>query len=85
MVPASLSVRVSCPPQPLSPEAGASLSVDIWSVGCIMAEMITGKTLFKGSDRILQPGERVARWRRHWGGAVGAGGVAMREQGQGQR
>ncbi|XP_022452594.1 mitogen-activated protein kinase 12 isoform X4 [Delphinapterus leucas] len=28
-------------------------TVDIWSVGCIMAEMITGETLFKGSDRIL--------------------------------
>lgn len=27
--------------------------VDIWSVGCIMAELLTGKTLFPGTDRIL--------------------------------
>ena len=27
--------------------------VDIWSVGCIMAELLTGRTLFPGSDRIL--------------------------------
>uniref|UniRef100_A0A8C7VFU8 mitogen-activated protein kinase n=1 Tax=Oncorhynchus mykiss TaxID=8022 RepID=A0A8C7VFU8_ONCMY len=25
-------------------------TVDIWSVGCIMAEMLSGKTLFKGND-----------------------------------
>lgn len=36
--------------------ATPSASVDIWSVGCIMAEMITGKTLFKGNDRILHRG-----------------------------
>merc|ERR1719293_174359 len=29
-------------------------TVDLWSVGCIMAEMLTGKTLFPGSDRKLQ-------------------------------
>lgn len=28
-------------------------SVDIWSVGCIMAELLTGRTLFPGTDRIL--------------------------------
>jgi serine/threonine protein kinase len=27
--------------------------VDVWSVGCIMAEMLTGKTLFPGTDRKL--------------------------------
>lgn len=29
------------------------IPVDIWSVGCIMAEMINGKTLFKGKDCIF--------------------------------
>ena len=28
------------------------LTVDIWSVGCIMAEMIAGKVLFPGTDRM---------------------------------
>lgn len=29
------------------------VSVDIWSVGCIMAELLTGRALFPGTDRIL--------------------------------
>lgn len=29
--------------------------MDVWSVGCIVAEMIRGSVLFPGTDRILSP------------------------------
>lgn len=32
---------------------GYQANVDVWSVGCIMAEMVRGSVLFPGSDRIL--------------------------------
>ncbi|CAG9804177.1 unnamed protein product [Chironomus riparius] len=31
-----------------------NMTVDIWSVGCIMAELLTSRTLFPGSDHIHQ-------------------------------
>ncbi|XP_078022508.1 mitogen-activated protein kinase 14B isoform X1 [Epinephelus lanceolatus] len=31
-----------------------NMTVDIWSVGCIMAELLTGQTLFPGTDHIDQ-------------------------------
>lgn len=31
-----------------------SYAVDIWSVGCILAEMISGETLFPGKDHVHQ-------------------------------
>lgn len=44
--PASVCARL---PSPQSPDGGASVSVDIWSVGCIMAEMITGRRSSKAA------------------------------------
>lgn len=32
---------------------GYSDNVDVWSIGCILAEMIRGHVMFPGSDRIL--------------------------------
>lgn len=48
---------------PLTPPA-----VDIWSVGCIMAELLQGKALFPGGDCILGPG-----WGGEWSGSLPAG------------
>ncbi|GLH15314.1 Mitogen-activated protein kinase p38b, partial [Gryllus bimaculatus] len=34
-------------------------TVDIWSVGCIMAELLTGRTLFPGTDQDSSSGQHV--------------------------
>ncbi|XP_041350048.1 mitogen-activated protein kinase 14A-like [Gigantopelta aegis] len=41
-------------PEILLGNTGYNYSVDIWSVGCIMAEMLTGRPLFPGTDQIDQ-------------------------------
>ena len=51
--------RPCCELFPFSPLLLISLSVlhvvDIWSVGCVMAQMLTGQILFPGSDCIPPP------------------------------
>ena len=44
--------QVTCPSPP----------VDMWSVGCIMAELLTGQALFPGGDRIPLLMEGVWWW-----------------------
>uniref|UniRef100_A0A3Q2XU17 mitogen-activated protein kinase n=1 Tax=Hippocampus comes TaxID=109280 RepID=A0A3Q2XU17_HIPCM len=46
-----------------------NMTVDIWSVGCIMAELLTGRTLFPGTDRILPLSSKtqpLELWTRLW-------------------
>ena len=52
LFPSPLSFPPSLPPS-ISPPSPPS-SVDIWSVGCIMAELLTGQVLFPGNDHIDQ-------------------------------
>lgn len=35
-------------------------SVDVWAIGCILAEMINRKTLFPGTDRLDQWNKIIA-------------------------
>ena len=40
---------------------GYSANVDVWSIGCILAEMIRGSVMFPGTDRILSYVQHIAR------------------------
>ena len=42
------------PPEVIMGAKVYSLGVDLWSVGCIMGEMIRGGVLFPGTDHIDQ-------------------------------
>ena len=44
---------------------GYKENVDIWSVGCIMGEMIRGGVLFPGTDHIDQWNKIIGRWPSH--------------------
>ncbi|XBJ05125.1 hypothetical protein VPH35_023963 [Triticum aestivum] len=57
-------------PEVLLEKPDRDTRVDLWSIGCVMAELLTGKTLFKGADKADQlhkifdvlgvPGERAS-------------------------
>ena len=48
------SIRSYQAPEIMSSWQGYSEQVDIWSAGCIFAEMIQGKPLFTGTDHMYQ-------------------------------
>ena len=45
--------------------------VDIWSVGCILAEMLSNRPIFPGKHCILSLGKEGKRGRREVGGGGG--------------
>lgn len=51
-----LSLICCCVPVCLFTSISFLFSVDMWSVGCIMGEMVKGAVLFPGTDRILPHG-----------------------------
>lgn len=41
-------------PEVLLNPGGYTVAIDIWGVGCTLAEMLNGTTLFRSKDRILR-------------------------------
>ncbi|KAK8452944.1 hypothetical protein SEVIR_5G202800v4 [Setaria viridis] len=46
-------------PEQLTGDTECSAPVDLWSLGCVMAELVAGKPIFQGSDVFEQLGEIV--------------------------
>jgi serine/threonine protein kinase len=38
--------------------------IDVWSIGCVVAEFFTGDVLFRSSDWVIQRRRSTRRWRR---------------------
>ena len=60
------TARVACPSRPPELLYGADRygpEVDIWSIGCIFAELLTGKPLFPGACSATW---RVAAMQSRW-------------------
>jgi len=50
-----------CPELLLGPQNPYSTAVDVWSVGCIFAEMLLGKALFPGNSNPEQVRKNIRR------------------------
>ena len=61
---------------PLSPPQGYTKSIDIWSVGCILAEMLSNRPIFPGKHYLDQLNHILGRgdWPAEWEGNSLTGG-----------
>ena len=61
---------------PLSPPQGYTKSIDIWSVGCILAEMLSTRPIFPGKHYLDQLNHILGRgdWPAEWEGNSLTGG-----------